>query len=72
MPMMSLICPDCGAETKLSLVIDEYEGPRRCWKCHEYFTIKIKDSKLVSCEPLTEEEYQKQQEIEELKNKFRK
>ena len=72
MAMMSLICPACGAETKLSLVIDEYKGPRRCWKCHEYFTIHIKDNELVSCEPLTEEEYKQQQEIEELKNKFRK
>ncbi|MCJ7605913.1 MAG: hypothetical protein MUO19_07780 [Dehalococcoidales bacterium] len=72
MPMMSLICPECGAETKLSLVLDEYEGPRRCWKCHEFFTIKIKNNELVSCEPMTEEEFQRQQEIEELRNKFRK
>ena len=72
MPMSSLICPDCGAETKLSLVLDEYEGPRRCWKCHQYFTIKIKDNELVSCAPLSEEEYQQMQEIEELKNRFRK
>ena len=72
MPMMSLICPECGAETKLSLVLDEYEGPRRCWKCHKFFTIKIKNNELVSCEPMTEEEFQRQKEIEELRNKFRK
>jgi hypothetical protein len=72
MPMMSLICPECGAETKLSLVMDEYEGPRRCWKCHEYFWIRIEDSKLVSCDKMSEEEYQKQKEIDDLKNKFRR
>ena len=70
--MITLKCPKCGAEAKLSLVADDYEGPRRCWKCHEYFTIKIVNNELQSCEPLSQEEYEKQQEIEALKAKFKK
>ena len=70
--MITLECPKCGAETKLSLVDKDYAGPRRCWKCHEYFTITIENNELKSCEPLSEEEYKKQQEIEALKAKFKK
>ena len=70
--MITLECPKCGAESKLSLVEKDYSGPRRCWKCHEYFTIVIENNELKSCEPLSEEEYRKQQEIEALKAKFRK
>jgi hypothetical protein len=70
--MMSMICPKCNAESKLSFIEDSYEGPRRCWKCHELFMIKIRDNKLISCEPLSQEEFERQQEINALKNKFRK
>ncbi len=70
--MITLKCPKCGAETKLSLVDADYEGPRRCWKCHEFFSIKIENNVLISCEPLSQEEFEKQQEIEALKAKFRK
>jgi hypothetical protein len=70
--MITLKCPECGAETKLSLVNADYEGPRRCWKCHKFFSIKIENNVLKSCEPLSQEEFEKQQEIEALKAKFRK
>jgi hypothetical protein len=70
--MITLKCPKCSAESKLSFVEKNYEGPRRCWKCHEYFTIKIEDNELKYCEPLSQEDYEKQKEIEALKAKFRK
>jgi hypothetical protein len=70
--MMSMICPKCNAESKLSFVGDSYDGPRRCWKCHELFKITIKNNVLVSCEPLNQEEFERLQEINALKNKFRK
>jgi hypothetical protein len=70
--MMSMICPKCNAESKLSFIGNSYEGPRRCWNCHELFMIKIYNDKLVSCEPLSQEEFEKLQEINALKNKFRK
>ncbi len=70
--MMSMMCPKCNAESKLSFVGDSYEGPRRCWKCHELFRIKIKNNILISCEPLSEEELKQMEEINALKNKFRR
>jgi hypothetical protein len=69
--MIVMKCPRCEAESKLSFVGDSYEGPRRCWKCRELFTIKIEDNRMVSCEPLSEEEFEKQKEIEALKARLR-
>ncbi|HUT67849.1 MAG TPA: hypothetical protein VMW86_04785 [Dehalococcoidales bacterium] len=70
--MITLKCPKCDAEAKISFVGNNYEGPRRCWKCHELFSIKIVNNELKSCEPLSQEEFEKQQEIEALKAKFKK
>ena len=70
--MITIVCPKCKAETKLSFVESSYEGPRRCWKCRELFTIKIENDELKSCEPLSEEEFARQQEIEALKAKLDK
>ena len=65
-------CPECDAESSLSLTEPTYQGPYRCWKCRELFTIKIENNELKSCEPLSKEEFEKQQEIEELKKKMRR
>ena len=70
--MIVLTCPECGAETKLYLVLDSYEGPRRCWKCRSTFLIKIEDNNLVACEPLSQEDFDKEQEIKSLKDKYRR
>ena len=69
--MIVIKCPKCEAEAKLSLVDSNYEGPRRCWKCRELFTIKIENDELISCEPLSQEEFDRQQEIEALKAKLK-
>ena len=70
--MVKIKCPDCGIEGSLSLVESSYQGPYRCWKCRELFTIKLENNELKSCEPLSPEEYVKQQEIEALRAKFKK
>jgi hypothetical protein len=69
MNMVTIVCPKCSAQGKLSLVDSNYTGPRRCWKCHELFTITIVNNQVRSSEPLSEEEYQKQQEIKKAKEK---
>ena len=61
MNIIKIVCPKCNAEAKLSLVDTSYFGPRRCWKCHEYFTIRIENNRLMSCESLSKEEYEKQE-----------
>jgi len=70
--MFSMNCPKCGAESKFSFVGNSYEGPRRCWSCHELFKMKILNNVLIYCEPLSQEEFEKMQAVNDLKSKFRK
>ena len=69
--MVKIKCPKCDTESNFSLTGLYYEGPYRCWKCRELFTIRVQNSELKSCEPLSQEEFDKQQEIEALKAKFK-
>jgi len=70
--MIKIKCPKCETEGSLSLVEPDYQGPYRCWKCRELFTIRLENNKLKSCEPLSQEEFEKQQEIEALRKKMRR
>jgi hypothetical protein len=70
MNMVTIKCPKCSAEGKLSLVETSYIGPRRCWKCRELFTITIVNNELRSSEPLSQEEYDKQQEAKKASEKM--
>jgi hypothetical protein len=69
--LVKIICPECNTEGSFSLVESSYEGPYRCWKCRALFTIRMENGELKSCEPLSQEEFEKQQEIEALKAKFK-
>jgi hypothetical protein len=69
--MFTMKCPACGAESKFSFVDDSYEGPRRCWKCRGIFKLKILNNNLEYCEPITEEEFKKMKEVNDLNNKMR-
>jgi hypothetical protein len=70
--LLKIKCPACQTEGSLSLIESSYEGPYRCWKCRALFSIVLKNNKLTSCEPLTEEELQKQQEIKALQDKLKR
>ncbi|MFC2040623.1 hypothetical protein ACFLTW_05630 [Chloroflexota bacterium] len=70
--MMKIPCPACQVEGSISMVEADYNGPYKCWKCRALFSIEIHSNKLISAEPLSEEEFLKQQEAESLKRKFRK
>ncbi len=70
--MFKIKCPKCNTEGSFSLADASFEGPYRCWKCRELFTLKIENNELKSCEPLSQEEWDKQQEIEALRAKFRR
>ncbi len=69
--VVKIECPKCGIEGSFSLADSSYQGPYRCWKCRELFTIKMEDNQLKSCEPLSQEEFEKQREIEALRAKFK-
>jgi hypothetical protein len=70
--IVKITCPKCGSEGSLSLVESSYQGPYKCWKCRELFTIRLENNELKSCEPLSQEDFEKQQEIESLRAKFRR
>ena len=70
--IVKIKCSKCGTEGSLSLAEPSYEGPYRCWKCRELFTIKMENNELKSTEPLSQEEFDRQQEIEALKAKFKR
>lgn len=61
---MQIQCPGCGMKTGFLLTQSTYEGPFRCGECRELFTIRIEDKELKSIEPLSEEEFEKQQQVE--------
>jgi len=81
--MITIKCPSCGTAGSQSLLEPTYQGPYRCWKCRELFSIRIENNEVKSFEPITEERLQELQEqhqqeekqrrqIEELQAKFRK
>ncbi len=70
--MVKITCPRCETEGSFSLSDSSYDGPYRCWKCRELFAIKMADSKLTSCEPLTQEEFDRLLEAKALRDKFKR
>ncbi len=69
--MITIKCAKCGTDGSISIADASYEGPYRCWKCRELYTIKLENNELKSCEPLSQDEFDKQQEIEILRAKFK-
>ena len=70
--MIKIKCPECGTEGSMSLLESSYEGPYKCWKCRALFTIRLENNELKACEPLSQEEFEKQQEIEALKARLKR
>jgi hypothetical protein len=69
--LVKITCPECNVGGSITLVDTSYEGPYKCWKCRQLFAIKLKNGAVLSCEILSQEEFEKLQEIESLKNKYR-
>ena len=70
--MFEIECPNCQAVRKMSLTQSIFEGPYRCWKCRSLYSIVIANKKLQSCKPMTEEEFEQWQQVQEiLKNQSR-
>ena len=68
--LMTIRCPSCHTEGTTSFIESVYEGPYRCWKCRDLFTIKIENNKLIHYEPLSEDELQNQQEAKAVQDKL--
>ena len=70
--MIKIKCPKCGVEGSISLVESSYQGPYKCWKCRELFTIILENNELKSAEPLSQEEFDRQLEIEAMRAKLKR
>ena len=71
MVLLTIKCPSCATDGTISFLNPDYEGPYKCWKCHDLFSISIQKGQLMSWQPLSEEELQSQQEAEALRKRLR-
>jgi len=65
-------CPSCNTDSSFFIAKNVFQGPFRCWKCKALHTIKVKDSEIKSCEPLTQEAFDKAKADAEARRKKRK
>jgi hypothetical protein len=70
--MVKIQCTGCGTDSFMALLNSSYEMPFRCWKCKEFFNLKVEDNEVKSLVKLTPEEYQKMKEVEDLRAKFKR
>ncbi len=70
--MVKITCIKCGTEGSRSLADPAYKGPYKCWKCRELFAIEIADNELKSSGPFDQAEFDREQEIRALRDKFGK
>lgn len=57
--MARINCPKCGNESSFSLAQPTYQGPYRCMKCKEIFTIRIENDEVKSYQTLSQQELDK-------------
>jgi DNA-directed RNA polymerase subunit RPC12/RpoP len=55
--LMTIKCPKCGVEGKMSLIESHYKGPYKCWSCKAFFNIEMDNGAVTSCVPLSTEDY---------------
>jgi phage FluMu protein Com len=70
--LATITCPECNTVGRFSVLEHTYEGPYKCWKCRQLFFIQIEGEEVKTCRLLGEEEFEKLQQLEKLKRKFKK
>ena len=65
-------CPKCNTEGTFSLSDPIFDGPYKCWKCKELFSIRMEHGVLKNIEPMSGEDLAKFEEIQKIKDKFRR
>jgi hypothetical protein len=66
---VNIKCPACNTDSSFFIAKNIFQGPFRCWKCKAMFTVKIKDGALQVCEPLSNEDFEKQKAEKEARRK---
>ena len=62
-------CPACNTDSSFFVATNIFQGPFKCRQCKVFFTIKVTDGKLQLCEPLSQEDFEKQKAAKEAKKK---
>ena len=60
-------CPACNTDSSFFVVPTVFQGPFKCRQCKAFFTIKVTDGKLQLCEPLSQEDFDKQKAAKDKK-----
>jgi hypothetical protein len=66
---VNIKCPGCNTDSEFFVAKNVFQGPFRCRQCKALFTIKVRDSELTLCEPLTQEDFEKQKADKEARRK---
>ena len=67
--LAKIVCKECCAEGQMSFIDPVYQGPYKCWKCRTFFNIRIENNVLKSIQSLSSEEYERHQQIEQMRNR---
>ena len=62
-------CPACNTDSRFFVATNVFQGPFKCRQCKAFFTIKVTDGKLQICEPLSQEDFEKQKAAKKAKRK---
>ena len=71
MSMVKITCPTCNVDGQMSLLDSRYEGPYRCWKCHANFLLVMDNNMVISCTPMSQEEFEMQREQKKQRDRMK-
>jgi hypothetical protein len=66
---VTIKCPACNTDSSFFVAKNIFQGPFRCWKCKAMFTVKVKDGVLQVCDPLSNEDFEKQKAEKDARRK---
>jgi hypothetical protein len=66
---VNIKCPACNSDSSFFIAKDVFQGPFRCWKCKALFTVKVRNAEVQLCEPLSQEDFDKQKADKEARRK---
>ena len=69
---INIKCPACNTESGFFVATNVFQGPFKCRECKAFFTIKVRNGELQLCEPLSQEDFEKQKAAKKAKRKENK
>jgi transposase-like protein len=66
---ITIKCPSCNSDSSFFVMKDAFQGPFRCWNCKSLYTVKVRRGELEQCDPLSQEDFEKQKADREAKRK---